>query len=147
MNAAHLHLLVNHVSLFAVAFGAAALAYSLLKPSRDLRVAASVLFLLAATFGWIAVESGEGAEEIVEHLPGVEESFIEEHEEAAEAAQASVFVLAICALFMEAVARWKASWLKKTQAFVLLIAVLSVGLIARTAQLGGQIRHTEIRLS
>lgn len=145
MDAAHVHLLVNHVSLFAVVFGLMALVWSFFRDSSEMRMAAVLLFIFAAVFSWIAMESGEGAEELVEHLPGVSESYIEYHEEAAETAYVSMILLGLMAVGLGVVARFKKSWLKTSQVCLFLAGLVALGLVARAAQLGGLIRHSELR--
>ncbi len=144
MNNAHLHLLVNHVAIFGVFFGLSALTWSMVRKNADLRIAAVILFLISGLFAWIATETGEGAEDVVEKLPGIMESLIEEHEEAAEVAYIFTIILAVSSLLMEGVARFKNQWLK-FQIIILILALTTTGLLAYTALLGGQIRHTEIR--
>ncbi len=145
MNQAHIHLLVNHVSLFGVSFGLLALVWAIIKNSKDVRWYAVGLFLVSAVFAWIASETGEGAEEIVEQIPGILESMVERHEEAAELANISVMTLGVLAVLMEIIAKVKNQCLKKIQIGVLIVAIVSAVLLARTANLGGEIRHTEIR--
>jgi glucan phosphoethanolaminetransferase (alkaline phosphatase superfamily) len=88
--------------------------------------------------------TGEGAEEAVEHAPGVSEGVIERHEEAARLALISIGVgggFALAALL-------SLKWLlvaRVLKPLVLVLTITSGGLMAQTAHLGGQIRHTEIR--
>ncbi len=145
MNGAHQHLLLNHIPLFGVSFGLLLLLWSMLRKSKDVRWAAVFFFVLAGVAGWIAMETGESAEEIVENLPGVTKALIHDHEEAAEFANISATVLAVLALLMEFVSVYRARFFKATQYVVLLVAAVSSIAMARTAFLGGHIRHTEIR--
>lgn len=145
MNGAHMHLVINHVSLFALVIGVFALAVSMKRQSVDLRILASVLFVVAGVFGWITVETGEKAEEVLKTLGSVEESFIHEHELAATFAQVSGLLVAAAAIGMEFAARKKKKWLRPLQWIVLALAIHSCTVFARTAFLGGLIRHTEIR--
>lgn len=150
MNSAQIHLLVNHVPVFGVFFGLIALGWSIWKGSREMRLVAVGLFVISGLFAWIATTTGEGAEEMVEHLSGVKESLIERHEDAAEVTNVFIMILALGAAALEALAHFKAQllkpqWLKWGHTAVLGLAVLTSGLLIRTAHLGGQIRHTEIR--
>ncbi|PWU13466.1 MAG: hypothetical protein C5B49_14735 [Bdellovibrio sp.] len=145
MNGAHLHLIVNHVSLFALVTGAIALAVSMKTKSNDLRRVATVLFLVAGVFGWVAVETGEEAEEIVKALGGEYESFINEHTLAAAWAQRSGFLVSALAIAMEWAVRKKKNWVKPLQWILLVAALHACTVFGRTAFLGGLIRHTEIR--
>ncbi|HSA58617.1 MAG TPA: hypothetical protein VLJ37_02920 [bacterium] len=145
MNAAQLHLLVNHIPIFGVAFGLAALLWSLARGSKDMRWASIALFLVSGAFAWVAVESGERAEDLVENLPGVVKSLIHDHEEAAETTNVSIILLAALSLVMAAAARFKPALFKGVQVLVVVLALVSSVLLARTAHRGGLIRHTEIR--
>ena len=145
MNGAHLHLIVNHVSLFALGMGTVVLAISMKRKSTDLRVFATALFVIAAVFAWITTETGEQAEDVLKALGGDVESFIEAHEQAAIWALRSSFLVGILALVMEWAARKKQSWLKPLQWALLLFAVHGCTVFAVTAFHGGKIRHTEIR--
>ena len=145
MNGAHLHLLVNHVSLFAVAFGLLALAWAVWKGSTELKWASVFLFVLAGIFAWVGSETGEMAEEVIEHLPGVTKSLIHEHEEAAEWASILTYVLAAGSLLMAWLARHKSKFAKKIQVILLVVGVMALVALARTAFLGGHIRHPEVR--
>lgn len=145
MNGAHLHLLVNHVSLFAMAIGALVLAVSMKRKSVDLRVLATVLFVTAGAFAWIAVETGEQAEEVVKTLSAGTEALIDEHAMAATWALRSGILVAVLALALEGAVRKKKTWVRPLQWILLLLALQGSTVFARTAFLGGLIRHTEIR--
>ena len=82
MNLAHVHLLLNHIPVIAVPIGLIFLVHSLWKSNvQQMRFA--YLFLFLTSLSVIAVFlTGEPAEEIIEHLPGVTEALIEVHEEA-----------------------------------------------------------------
>lgn len=145
MNEAHLHLMVNHVSLFTMVIGAATLAISMKRQSADLRLLSSVLFVVGGVFAWIAMQTGEGAEDAVKILDAAAESFIEEHEQAADWALRSGTLVAMLALAMEWAVRKKETWAKRLQWTLLVFALHGCTVFAATAFLGGKIRHTEIR--
>lgn len=145
MNGAHQHLLLNHIPVFTTAFGLLALLWALSRKSKDMLWAAVVLFVVAGISAWLASETGESAEKIVEHLPGVTKALIHEHEEAAEAANVSAALLAVGSLILIAIDRFRAQFLKPMQILLLMIALVSTALMARAAYLGGQISHSEIR--
>ena len=145
MNGAHLHLLVNHVSLFALVIGAIALAISMKRNSVEFRLFATVLFLMAGAFGWIAAETGGQAEEVVKTLGGDTESFINTHAEAATWALRSGYLVATLAIVMEWAVRKKKNWVKPLQWALLIFALHGCTVFAMTAMHGGKIRHTEVR--
>lgn len=88
---------------------------------------------------------GEPAEEIVEHLPGVEEAIIEGHEESALVAFIAVGILGVAALGV----LWRychTDTIPRTLVTAgLILSTIVFGLMAWTADLGGKIRHSEIR--
>jgi uncharacterized membrane protein len=144
MNAAHIHLMVNHTPLFAALFGGALLMFGLWRRHSALLNVGLVLAIVAGLGAVAAVQTGEAAEEIVEGLSGVAEATIESHEEAAEAAMASAIALAALALVALAVPSRLARAKRAAATGSLALAVLTFGLVARTANLGGEIRHPEI---
>lgn len=145
MNGAHLHLLVNHIPIFTIAFGAAALAWSVYRGSDEMRWAAVGLFILAGVSAWAADLSGEAAEDLVKNLADVTKALIHEHEEAADFAKASATLLALGSIGMVFIGRYKVKFYRTAQIALLVFAIFSSTIQARTAYLGGLIRHTEIR--
>jgi hypothetical protein len=144
MDAAHLHLIVNHVSIFGLLFGVIALIAAMRRKSADLRMFASGLFILAGIFVVIAHETGEGAEDIVKALGDFDEQ-IEQHESAAEWAFRSGILVASLAVAVEWAARKRQTWLRRLQWTLLVFAIHGCTVFAATAYQGGMIRHTEIR--
>jgi len=104
----------------------------------------SLLVLIATAATAVPVYlTGEPAENIVKHFPGVSMDLIEAHEDSAEF---SLIVTLVCGalaittlLFQKRVV--VAKLLTKATIFAALIAVVSLGY---TANLGGKIRHPEI---
>jgi uncharacterized membrane protein len=145
MNAAHLHLMLNHLPLVGTAFGLALLARGQWKKSDELKRVSLGLLVLVTVLAVPAYLTGEPAEEIVEKMPGVEHSMVEQHEEAAQVAFIAQIVLGVGALggllFFRR-GRTIPNWFAGA---ILVIALVVSGLMARTANLGGEVRHPEIR--
>ena len=144
MNAAHLHLMVNHLPLFASLIACGILAFGLYRRLPALVNVGLVLVFVAGVGALLAGQTGERAEGIVEDLPGVTEAAIHEHEEAAEAASLVAILAGLVALGGLALPD-RAERMQRLVAIVTL--ALSLGtfvLVARAANLGGHIRHTEI---
>ncbi len=141
-NWAHLHMMVNHLPLYAALVGALLLGAALIGKSSALARAGLLACLLAGIGTWAGVFSGHRAEDWVNDKPGVTEESIEEHEESAEGARWVAFplgVLALVALF------WNKGPQRSLQIVLLLLSIVTLVAMARTANLGGEIRHTEIR--
>ncbi|MDH3205156.1 MAG: hypothetical protein OEO79_01010 [Gemmatimonadota bacterium] len=144
MNAAHLHLLVNHLPLFASLFAAGVLAYALYRNLPALVNVGLVLALVAGVGAFAASQTGERAEGVVEELPGVTETAIEAHEGAAEAATWAAIVTGLLALGGLALPDRAQRTQRLVAMATLALTLLTFALVARAANLGGMIRHTEI---
>lgn len=144
MNGANWHLIVNHVPIFATLFGVVALIWSMLRKSSDMRVAAILLFILAAIMAYVANETGEMAEKVVESIPGVTKALVHEHEEAAEWAHRWAIAVGITSVLLAFANRFKKNLVKPVQILLLVMALLTAVTMVRTAFLGGKIRHSEI---
>ena len=145
MNLAHIHLMINHFPIIGIAFGILLLIWAILRKNEEVKRASFGIFVIIALIALPVYFTGEPAEEIVEHLPGVKESIIEKHEEMALISLVFIEILgaiAAAGLFLSFRSKPFISWLV---AALLILSVVSGGLIAKTANIGGQIRHTEIR--
>lgn len=144
MNSVQLHLALTHVPVILSFVGLIMLVAAFFKPNAIL-TKTSYIFLLVAGLAAIPVFlTGEGTEEAIENLPGVTEALIENHEEVAKLAMISIAAAAILALTALFSSRWQVGS-RVLKVVVLFMAIGSGGLMAQTAHLGGQIRHTEIR--
>lgn len=144
MNSTHLHLVINHLAIIGSILGSLVLIYGILVKSTQTQVAAYGLFIIAAIGAAITFQTGETAEEAVEHISGVSENIIERHEDSANLALAGLLTLGLASLLALYLTMKKSRWMVAVSRITLLVAVVSVVLIARTGYLGGQIRHTEI---
>jgi uncharacterized membrane protein len=145
MNAAHIHLAINHVPVVGVLLGLLAFVVGLLWRSEDVKRLGLVLFVVVGLASVPAYFSGQQAEEIVEELPGVEHDRIEEHEEAGLWAVSVGGALGLLAAFLLVSFRTPRVLPGWSVAAVLLLALVVAGTMARTATLGGELRHQEIR--
>jgi len=144
MSPVHFHLMLNHLPVVGTIFAALLLGYALIAHSDPVKKIAFGAFVLIALLAVPAYLTGEPAEEIAEGLPGVTETAIEQHEEAAQVAFASILVVGALATTGLAIFRTKAV----PRAFavsVLALSVVAMAALAWTANLGGKVRHTEIR--
>jgi uncharacterized membrane protein len=145
MNWAHVHLVLNHVPVLGTFFGLALLGYALIRRSDPLKRAALNAFVAIALLALPVYFTGEPAEEVVEHAAGVAKDRVESHEDAALLALTAVELLGVvAALGLYASRRARPISAKATGA-ALIVALAAATLMARAANLGGQIHHTEIR--
>lgn len=145
MNPAHLHIILNHIPVIGIPFGIAILSYGFLRRNAQIRTLGLLVFVVIALITIPTYLAGKAAEDMVEHLPGVEEDLIENHERAATIALVATSVLGGLALIRLLV---PTRFSMVGGPLTILVFVLSLGVavwLGRTANLGGQIRHSEIR--
>lgn len=145
MNWPHLHIAINHLPVFGVLFLLLLLGTALLRKSAELT--------RVTLWAWVALMvvtipvgfTGDRAFEDLMQDPAVTDRFVKPHEDAADQAVTAVFVLGVLAavgLFLSRRGRPVPRWVL----FGLLAgSLLAFLLLARTANLGGQIRHREVR--
>lgn len=144
MNAAQIHLALNHAPLFLSLIGGGILLLGMIKKNESFKNLSLYFLIVAAVFTIPVFLTGEGTEELVEHLPGVNENAIEEHEEMAKISLIIISImggLALVGLFV----RNKASMIRVLFSGLVLLSLGSFVTMAQTAHLGGLIRHTEIQ--
>lgn len=145
MNDAHIHLLVNHVPILFPIAGVIVLIAGFVFRSEAVKRTAFMLFMFGAIASISSMVSGEGAEEAIEKLNGIQENMIEEHEEKAEVFAILSYILGL----ISALGLW-ASLKQKSMANILSIVVLLYAFVviffgSQTGTSGGEIRHSEIR--
>lgn len=145
MDAAHFHLLANHIPVIFTALGICLLLAGYVLRKEDLKKAALVIFFVSGALTIPVYLTGEGAEERVEDMPGVTDSFIHEHEEAAEPALIAALILGVLSGAGLAAASRKPKLYSTLVLAALMGSIFTEAVMLRTAYLGGQIRHTEIR--
>jgi uncharacterized membrane protein len=145
MNWAHVHLALNHVPVLGTFFGLALLGYALIRRSDPLKRAALNAFVAVALLSLPVYFTGEPAEEVVERAAGVAKDRVETHEDAALLALGAVELLGVVAALGLYASRHARPVSAKATGAALVVALGAATLMARTANLGGQIHHTEIR--
>jgi hypothetical protein len=147
MNGAHLHLLINHVPVLGIVFGLLLLVFGWWRKSEEIKKAALGAFVIIAFSAVAAFLTGEPAEDTVKGVSGVIQGAIGPHEDAAGFAlwgSIIVGVVALGGLIWFRGGKPVKNWIST---LVLVGAILVTGMMARTAFLGGKIRHTEFESS
>ena len=145
MNWAHVHLMINHFPVVGVFGAVALLIYSLARKSEEIKRVSFGLFVLLALITLAVFFTGQAAEDTVKKLPFVTEASIGRHEEMAELALVLMGTLGIAALAGLLFLRESGAIPKWIVVIVLLVSLVTAAVVGLTANLGGQIRHTEIR--
>ena len=144
MNSSQIHLALTHVPVILSLIGLIILIIALIRKNDMLTKTSFYILLAAGLFALPVYFTGEGAEEVIEDLPGVSEGIIGKHEQFA---SISLTIILICgAMSLAAVFLYKSFSIARVMKYVvLLFAFASAVTMAKTAHLGGQIRHTEIQ--
>ena len=145
MNLAHVHLLVNHIPVLGVALGLVVLAAAAARHHTVVAKCALVLFVISALAAIPTYLTGEPAEELVESAAGDVEAWVEPHEEAALISLVLVEGLGVLSIIGLWTSRHRPALARGVMASVLVLAAITAGSLTWTANLGGQIRHSEIR--
>ena len=143
MSIVHLHLILNHVPVIGMVFALLILGVAAWRRNDGMgRLGLAVMVGLSLVTAVVFL-SGEPAEEAIERVAGVSEAMIHPHEEAAEAALIATGIAGVLALMALSAYRRRAlpRWLTGA-AFT--AALVSTTMLGWAANLGGQIRHTEI---
>jgi len=144
MNSSQMHLALTHVPVILSITGLLMLIVSYIIKNTILTKTSYFIIMIAGIATIPVYLTGEETEEAIEHLPGVSESIISKHEEIAKWAMISIVAAGIAALFAFFSFKWIAV-ARVSKVFVLILSLVTGGLMAQTAHLGGQIRHSEIR--
>jgi uncharacterized membrane protein len=144
MNQAHFHLLINHMPIAGIIFGFLVLVAGYLFRAAAIKRTALGLFLGAALLAVPTFLTGEGAEELVEDLPGISHDQIAQHEELGETYLLLLGILAVAAAatLVTDLRGHRANRFLYMATFIFAVGCIAVG--ARVGLSGGEIRHTEI---
>ena len=145
MDWTHLHLALNHVPVLGTPFLLGFLLWSwACGQGVTLRFCLWMFVVLAVAS--VAIKfTGDFAAEKVGASPGFEKTLIEQHEESADQATAGVFFMGLAALVALCLSRGGRGTPKWSLGLLALLALATFILMVRTANLGGHIRHPEIR--
>jgi uncharacterized membrane protein len=143
MNLAHVHLLLNHFPTIGFGIGIALYVAAIIGKKDDLKRASLVILFLIAAVAIPTYMSGNAAEEVIKDK-GVQTAAIRAHEDAALWAFIVMEItgfLAWLSIWQYRVVRRVPGW---TTPVILILSLMSFAAMARTANLGGEIRHPEI---
>jgi hypothetical protein len=144
-NSAHIHVLLNHVPTVGFGLGLALFLFALLKRNDTLVRVGLAVFFIVANIAIATFVSGNGAEATLKGRPDVSQVAIRAHEDAA--------LFAFIAMEFTGFFSWLALWQWRKMGrlpgwnipVLLVLSLLSFALMANAANLGGEIRHEEIR--
>lgn len=144
MNWTHLHLMLNHVPVLGTLFGLALLAWGSFRRNAALQRAALFTFVAVAVVAVAVYLTGGAAEDVVENIAGTAEGAIKAHEEAALVSLIAIELLGALSLAALLLTRTRFAGVVAVRG-ALGVALVTAGLMAWTANLGGRIRHSELQ--
>ena len=143
-DAAHVHLMLNHLPVIGAPLLLLLLTIGLLRGSRELVTVSLVLVVGLAVATGLVYLTGEPAEELVEHAPWFRDALAEPHEEQATVSLVAMLVTGALAGVAIALRRRPRAGLRLARTVWGGLA-LSTVLLGWTGWSGGQIRHEEVR--
>jgi uncharacterized membrane protein len=144
LNLAHWHLLLNHFPIIGTIIALALFLASFVGENQDLRRASFIVFAGVAFLSIGTFLTGFGARAMLMGKPGISDALIQRHEGSA---MLTIWFVEITGA-LAAIGLWQYHRLKRpahwTVTAVLFAALLTVGLVARTGNTGGDISHPEL---
>src|SRR5215831_8498756 len=145
MNWTHVHLLLNHFPTIGMIVGLSVFFTAIVTKNDDLKRVSLGIFFFIALLSIPTFVTGTAAELALEKTPEVSKTMVWRHETAA--------FEALWFMELTGALAWLGLWQyrrfsrlpKATLASVLAVGLLTFGLMTRVANIGGEIRHPEIR--
>jgi len=145
MNAAHFHLMVNHLPIILPIAGLMVMVFGFIFRSDLVKQVAYFIFICSAIAAFLALESGGKAAGLIKELPWAEPSFIKQHATTANCYAWMSYGLGIWSIIGAWVNYKDKKYEEVFSVVATLFAVVMLFFGARTATTGGEIRHKEIR--
>jgi uncharacterized membrane protein len=145
LNAEHLHLLLNHFPTVGYAVGLGLFLVALFQKSSELKQASLVIFIVIALISIPTYLSGNAANFALKGKAELSESMLQAHQDAA--------LLGLIFMELTGLFAWLEIWRIRYVArpmnwnlmVVIVMSLATFGLMARAANIGGELRHPEIR--
>ena len=143
MDGAHAHLLFNHFPIIGSIISVLVLVTGFLSKNNIVKKTALAIILFTSVMTIPAFTTGEEAEEALEAINQAPDSIIHEHEELAEIGLWTTICVGLAAAFTFFNSRKKFG----PRLFVVTLVILMANsiVLVKIGELGGVIRHTEIR--
>ena len=145
MNLAHVHLLLNHFPTVGMILGIGLFIVALMTKSDHLKSASLLIFFGIALLSIPTFASGTAAKLALQKTPEVSATMIDAHETAAFEALGVMELTGAMAWLGLWQRRRMSSFPQSTLAAVLITASVTFGMMGWAANIGGDIRHPEIR--
>jgi hypothetical protein len=145
MNAAHFHLIVNHIPVTGIMFAMVFMLIAVIGRNKTMIKTSLWMIFIIALLTIPVYLSGGAAEEMMAGWPDISPEAVHLHLEAAEQAFIAILVLGAVAAGSLLLYRAQRSLSGMFLATLLLFTIITSVLLAGAANKGGEIRHPEIR--
>jgi hypothetical protein len=145
MNQAHFHLMINHLPIMGTVIGVVVLVSGYVLRNPIVKRTALGIFIFSCLGIIPSHTTGEGAEEIVEEIEGIDHDLIHKHEDMASIFGWSLFAVAVLSLITIYLDIKNKNISKILYLLIIIGAITTILFGQRTATSGGEVRHTEIR--
>ena len=144
-NVAHLHIAINHFPVILAPVALVMVAVAMWRRSEPVLRSGIVVAWAAGVFALASFLTGDPAADLVMHVEKAQEKtldqIVEEHEEAAKWALGGTVLLAAAGVWA-----WRRRGLgREVTVSLLVLSAVTSAMLARTALIGGEIRHPEAR--
>jgi uncharacterized membrane protein len=144
LNGAFIHLVLNHWPVLLPVMGVAVATVGLFAKLRQTQMVGLVIIVLAALAVVPTYFSGAAAKNVVQNYPGITTQSIEKHEDAALYSFIAIEIVGVLSLWLLWQSRNGQVLIRSSVWALIALTLVAFFLIARTAHLGGLIRHEEI---
>ena len=142
----HIHLLLNHFPTIGFTIGLSLFIGALIAKSEEVKKAGLSVIVAIAILGIPTYVTGNAAEQALASNPDVSKTLMATHEGAA--------LMALVFMEITGVLAWLALWEQRRTSrasaralgAVIVLSLVTMGLVTRAANVGGEIRHSEIRI-
>jgi uncharacterized membrane protein (UPF0136 family) len=137
--------MINHFPVVGILGVILLLAYAIIRKSEEVKMVTLGVIVLLALMTIAVYLTGQAAEDSVKKLPGVTEASIGRHEEVADLSlilMEASGILALAGLLLMRRRGFVPKWLVS---LILILSLVTAVVVGYTANLGGEIRHSEIR--
>jgi len=147
MNLAHVHIVINHIPSLGMVVAACLLVFSLLRKNDNLKKVSFQLLVAMSLMALPTFMSGSAAEAMLRNSTDATKGLIQEHENAA--------IWTLTLISITGTFAWFGLWQYRrfsrpgigNTAIVVILSLMTAAAILRTANMGGDITHMEIRTS
>ncbi len=144
MDPTRIHLFITHLPVFGIFLAFFSLLFGYLRRDKGVKIISLAIMVVAIGGGLIAFQTGESAEDKVEHIAEVSHDAVEVHEESGELTNVFLIALGLLTAFGLYAEVNDKRFSRIVIVAILILSAATFFMVARTALLGGKIRHTEI---